>query len=125
MARKKVVDAPQVVTSKILIYNLEAYVLIDPGSIHLVISWNMASQFYSKHQLVGFDLNIVTLLGEIMVVNSVCRDYLICIDKVELRANLLLLPPCEFGVILGMEWLTEYYKIVNYFTKEVILESSN
>ena len=33
-----------------------------------------------------------TSLGELMVMNSVCRDYLICIDKVELRVDLLLLP---------------------------------
>ena len=59
-----------------------------------------------------------------MVVNSVCRDYLICIDKAELRADLLLLPPCEFDMILGIDWLTKHYAIVNCFT-EVILESPN
>eukprot|EP00257_Ricinus_communis_P018449 XP_015577169.1 uncharacterized protein LOC107261563 [Ricinus communis] len=48
-----------------------------------------------------------------------------CIDKAELRADLLLLPLREFDVILCMDWLTKHHAIVNCFTKEVILESAN
>ena len=60
-----------------------------------------------------------------MVVNNICRDCPICINKIELEANMILLPLHEFDVILGMEWLTKHHAIVNYFTKEVILESPN
>ena len=61
----------------------------------------MASQFYKKHELLGFDLNMGTVLGEIIVINSVYYDCLNCINKIELRADLLL-SSYEFDVILGM-----------------------
>ena len=60
----------------------------------------MASQLCNKHELLGFDLNIGTPLGEIMVMNNICCDCLICIDKEELKTDLLLLPLHEFNVIL-------------------------
>ena len=54
-----------------------------------------------------------------MVVSSVCHDYLICINKAELRVDLLLLSLYEFDVILGMDWLTKHHAIVNCFEKLV------
>ena len=120
MSRQEVVAALEVVTGKILIHDLEAYVLIDLGYTHSFISWNMASQFYNKYEPLGFDLNVGAPLEEIMVMNSVCHDCLIYINKAELKADLLLLPVCEFDVILGMDWLTKHHAIVNYFTKEII-----
>ena len=85
----------------------------------------MASQLCNKHEPLGFDLNVGTPLGETIIMNNVCYDYLICIDKAELKANLLLLPLHKFDVILGIDWLTKHHAIVNCFTKEVILESPN
>ena len=85
----------------------------------------MTSRLCKKHEPLGFDLNMGTLLGEIMVVNNVCCDYLICIDKAELKADLLLLPLREFDVILRIDWLTKHHAIVNCFTKKVIIESPN
>ena len=64
-----------------------------------------------------------TPLEEIIVVNSVYHDCMICINKAELRADLLLFPLCEFDVILSIDWLTKHHTIVNYLTNEVILES--
>ena len=34
MTRQEVVDASEVIIGKILVYDLEAYVLLDPGSTH-------------------------------------------------------------------------------------------
>lgn len=86
---------------------------------------NMACQFCNKDEPLGFDLNMGTPLGKIIAMNSTCRDCLIYIDKEELKADLLLLPLREFDVIVGMDWLTKHHVIVNYFIKEVILESPN
>ena len=125
MTRKEAIDAPEVVTGKILIHGLEAYALIDPGSTHSFISLGMASRLCKKHEPLGFDLNVSTPLGEIVRVNNICRDCLVYIDKAELEANLILLPLREFDVILGMDWLTKHHAIVNCFTKKVIIESPN
>ena len=66
-----------------------------------------------------------TPLGETIIMNNICCDYLICIDKAELKADLLLLPLYEFNVLLCMDWLTKHHATVNCYTKEVILESLN
>ncbi|XP_065861824.1 uncharacterized protein [Euphorbia lathyris] len=110
LTRQEAIDAPEVVTGKLLIYNLEAYALIDPGSSHSFISSNLASHLHIDCESLGFDLHMGTPLGEFVIVNQVYRNSLIQIGSVELSANLILLNIREFDVILGMDWLTKLLK---------------
>ena len=45
----------------------------------------------------------------------------ILIESKELLAELVLLDVMDFDVILGMDWLSQHYAMVDYQRKEVIL----
>ena len=90
------------IQGKPYIIHHEINLVIRLDLLHILMH-NMKSQLYNKYEPLGFDLNVGTPLGEIMIMNSVCRDFLICFDKTELKAILLLLPLREFDVILGMD----------------------
>ena len=115
--------APEVITGKVLLYQLEAYVLIDPGSTHSFISSRMTSHLRKSHKILDLKVNVHTPLGEVEVVDRVYRDCPIQIGNTELKADLIILPFQEFDIILGMDWLTRHHAKVDCYTKEVIIES--
>ena len=39
-----------------------------------------------------------------------------------LHVELVVIKLEEFNMILGMDWLSRYYAIVNYYTMEVVIE---
>ena len=48
-----------------------------------------------------------------------------CVIKISNRdfpADLIVLPPLELDVILGMDWLTRHRAVVNCYTNEVIFD---
>ena len=84
-----------------------------------------ASRIHKYIKPLDYDLHVSTPLGELLEVNSVCRDCMVQIDGVELCANLLLMTFYDFDIILGMDWLTKHHAIVNCFTKEVEFDVPN
>lgn len=84
---------------------------------------DLASNLCHKHERFGYNLNVSTTLDHMVVVKDVYCDCLIKTDSVEFIVDLILLPIQEFDVILGTDWLTKYLAVINYFTKEVVLEA--
>ena len=50
LTRGEAEAAPEVITGKVLLYQLEVYVLIDPGSTHSFISSRMTSHLRKSHR---------------------------------------------------------------------------
>ena len=123
--RQEAVVAPEVVMGKLLVSHVEACVLIDPGATHSFITLTFASRIHKYIKPLGYDLHVSTPLGELLEVNSVCRDCMVQIDGVKLCADLLLMTFYDFDIILGMDWLTKHHAIVNFFTKEVEFDVPN
>ena len=123
--RQEAIVASEVVTGKLLVSHVEACVLIDPGATHSFITLTFASRIHKYIKLLDYDLHVSTPLGELLEVNSVCRDCMVQIDGVELCADLLLMTFYDFDIILGMDWLTKHHAIVNCFTKEVEFDVPN
>ena len=123
LTRDEAITAPEVITGKLLFHNLEAYVLIDPGSTHSFISPKMASHLHKNHEPLNYNLSVHTPLGDVMFVNKIYRDCSIQIGTAELYADLILLSFREFDLILGMDWLSRHHAKVDCYTKEVVVES--
>ena len=85
LTRDEAITAPEVITGKLLFHNLEAYVLIDPGSTHSFISPKMASHLHKNHESLNYNLSVHTPLGDVMFVNKIYRDCFIQIGTAELR----------------------------------------
>ena len=122
MTRQEAIEAPEVVTGKVLIHDLEAYALVDPGSTHSFISSAFALHLHDNHTLLGYNLNVSTPLGDLVIVDRVYRDCNIRIGEIDLPADLIVLTLREFDVILGMDWLSHHHAVVNCYTKEVMFE---
>ena len=122
---QEAVVALEVVTGKLLVSHVEACVLIDHGATHSFITPTFASRIHKYIKPLDYDLHVSTPLGELLEVNSVCRDCMVQIDGVELYVDLLLMTFYDFDIILGMDWLTKHHAIVNYFTKEVEFDVPN
>ena len=122
MTHQEAAAAPNVITSKVFLSDIEVYVLIDPGSTHSFISSVTASCLHKKSESLGNELTVRTLVGEVVTVQIVYKDCAIQINGVEFLTDLIVFPLLELDIILGMDWLTRHRAIVNCYTKEVIFD---
>ena len=58
---------------------------------------------HTRIKPLGFDLSVATPMEDMIIVNGIYRDCMTQIETERLLANLILMPFCEFDVILGMD----------------------
>ena len=92
MTYQEAAAAPDVITSKIFLFNKEVHVLIDPRSTHSFIASATASCMHQKPGVLGKDLAVSTPLGKCVIVQTVYRDCLLQINLVEFLADLIVFP---------------------------------
>ena len=97
-----------------------AHVLFDFGSSHCFISPAFADVLHMSPKLLDCELWVSTPLGVILCAQWVYRSCVINIAGRELVAGLILLHMHDFDAILGMDWLSTYHAIVEFFEKRVI-----
>ena len=110
-----------VVKGTILIYDLEAYVLIDPGSTHSFVSLLFAFKLgnYVKPTPLSRKLSIMTPMNTSQLVEYVLRDCKLKLGGRVMTANLILMHMRDFDVILGMDWLAAHRAILDCFARTV------
>ncbi|XP_070023033.1 uncharacterized protein [Nicotiana sylvestris] len=64
---------------------------------------------------------VSTPVGDLLVIDRVYRSCVVSIGSYETSVDLLLLDMVDFDVILGMDWLSPYYAILDYHAKTVTL----
>ncbi|KAK4397575.1 hypothetical protein Sango_1594100 [Sesamum angolense] len=124
MTREEAPVSNDVILGTILLFEVEAYVLIDPGSTHSYISSKLASKIPGENNPLGYNLMVYLPVGGGVVVNSVRKGSLVRIGDVNLPVDLVVMDLKEFDVILGMDWLAQHRAVVDYYKKEVMIESS-
>ena len=68
-------------------------------------------------------LSVSTPLGEVSLLENVCRRCVISLDESEFIIDLIVLRMSDFDVILGMDWLSSYHVSIDCFTKTVSLRA--
>ncbi|KAL0291142.1 UNVERIFIED_CONTAM: Transposon Tf2-12 polyprotein [Sesamum calycinum] len=124
MTREEAPTSNDVISGTILLFDIEAYVLIDPGSTHSYISSELASKILGKNSPLGYNLMVYLPVGGGVVVNSVRKGSIVRIGDVNLPVDLVVMDLKEFDVILGMDWLAQHRAVVDCYKKEVMIESS-
>ncbi|KAL2225523.1 UNVERIFIED_CONTAM: Transposon Ty3-G Gag-Pol polyprotein [Sesamum indicum] len=124
ITREEAPTSNDVISGTILLYDIAAYVLIDPGSTHSYISSEFASKIPGENSPLGCNLMVYLPVGGGVIVNSVRKGSLVRIGDVNLPVDLIVLDLKEFDVILGMDWLAQYKAIVDCYKKEVMIEYS-
>ncbi|KAK2422804.1 hypothetical protein QL285_033306 [Trifolium repens] len=92
--------------------------LIDTGATHSFISLDCANRLKLNVSLLPFDLNVSTPAKD-LVVNTACLHCLVMIQNREFIINLICLPLQSLEIILGMDWLSYHYVILDCARKMV------
>ncbi|KAL0378458.1 UNVERIFIED_CONTAM: hypothetical protein Sradi_3151300 [Sesamum radiatum] len=103
MTREEAPASNDVISGTILLFDVEAYVLIDPGSTHSYISSELTSKIPGENSPLGYNLMVYLPMGGGVVVNSVRKGSLVRIGDVTFPVDLVVMDLKEFDVIL--EWI--------------------
>ena len=111
--------AHDVVTGMILVFDRDAYILIDPGATHSFISMGFISNVNVESQPIDCSIVVSLPTGDSRLAESVYMDSRVIIGGQEFLADLILLDIHDFDVILGMDWLSRHHATVDCYRKEV------
>ena len=101
---------------------MEIYALINLGSTH---SFVCTEHLFDKMPLVEqleYDMHVTSPLGHNVNVNRVYTNFLILIHDRKFSTDLIDLPFREYDLILGMDWLSKHWAIVDCDKKSVVLK---
>ncbi|KAK2388470.1 hypothetical protein QL285_062153 [Trifolium repens] len=92
--------------------------LIDTGATHSFISLACANRLSLNVSMLPFDLNVLTPAKD-LVVNTARLHCLVVIQNRDFLVNLVCLPLLSLEIILGMDWLSYHYVILDCARKLV------
>ena len=101
-----------VVEGTFLVNSFLACILFDSGASHSFISYAFMVRLQLIAHLLDTPLSVSTPLGEVSLLESVCRRCTVSLDESEFIVDLIVLHMSEFDVILGIDWLSSSMKIV-------------
>ncbi|TYK26473.1 DNA/RNA polymerases superfamily protein [Cucumis melo var. makuwa] len=120
MTQQEAEDAPDVITGTILICNVPADVLFDPGATHSFVSSIFLTKLNRMLEPLSEGLAIYTPVGDVLLVNEVLRNCEVLVEGINLLVDLLPLELQRLDVILGMEFLFAHYASMDCHRKEVV-----
>ncbi|KAA0067812.1 reverse transcriptase [Cucumis melo var. makuwa] len=120
MTQQEVEDVPDIITGTILIYNVPANVLFDPGATHSFVSSIFLTKLNRMLEPLSEGLAIYTPVGDVLLVNEVLRNCKILVEGISLLVDLLPLELQRLDVILGMDFLFADYASMDCHRKEVV-----
>ncbi|GAV66740.1 zf-CCHC domain-containing protein/RVP_2 domain-containing protein [Cephalotus follicularis] len=108
LAQTEVPESTSVVGGTLYIYGFSAKVLMDSGASHSFISARFASCLDVTPYCMSYKLDVSTPIGTSMYTDSIYRSCEMSMGGIPLYADLIVLPICDFDVILGMDWLSAH-----------------
>ncbi|KAA0044257.1 Gag protease polyprotein-like protein [Cucumis melo var. makuwa] len=120
MTQQEAEDAPDVITGTILICNVPADVLFDPGATHSFVSSIFLTKLNRMLEPLSEGFAIYTPVGDVLLVNEVLRNCEVLVEGISLLVDLLPLELQRLDVILGMDFLFAHYASMNCHRKEVV-----
>ncbi|TYK29668.1 DNA/RNA polymerases superfamily protein [Cucumis melo var. makuwa] len=80
MTQREVKDTPDVITGTILICNVHADVLFDPGAMHSFVSCIFLAKLNRMLEPLSEGLAIYTLVGDVLLVNELLRNFEVLVE---------------------------------------------
>ena len=115
-------DAAGVTTGNFTIYDNEMHALVDPGSTHSYICIDQLSDKLPSVEPLAYNMHVTSPLGHSVRVDRVYKNCPLMVHDREFSVDLIALPFHEFNVILGMDWLSKHWAIVDCDKKTVLLK---
>ncbi|XP_020257786.1 uncharacterized protein LOC109834218 [Asparagus officinalis] len=108
-----------------LVNSVPARILFDSGASHSIISYTFMNRLQLVAHPLDEPLSVSTPLGEVSLLESVCRRCVISLDESEFIIDLFVLRMLDFDIILGMDRLSSYHVSIDCFAKTVSLWASD
>ena len=118
-------DAPEVITGIFSLYDIEMHALIDLGSTHSYICIEHVFDRMPLIEQLPYDMLVTSPLGHSARVNRVYKNCHLMAHDREFSVDLLALPFHELDLILGMDWLSKHWTIVDCDKKIVRFKCSD
>ena len=118
-------DAPGVIAGSFTLYNNEMHVLIDPGSTHSYVCIEQLSDKLPSVEPLAYDMLVTSPLRLSVRVNRVYKNCPLMVHDREFSIDLIALTFHEFDLILGMDWLSKHWAIVDCDKKTILLKCSD
>ncbi|XP_070039350.1 uncharacterized protein [Nicotiana tomentosiformis] len=114
-----------VVTGILSVCSFDALALINPLSTHSYVSSYFALRFTRKPELLNDPFLVATPIGESLLAEYVHRACQIRVEGRDTLAGLIVLDMIDFDMLMGMDWLSFYYAIVDCHAKIVKFDIPN
>ncbi|XP_070028685.1 uncharacterized protein [Nicotiana sylvestris] len=114
-----------VVTGILSVCSFDALALIDPGSTHSYVSSYFSLRFSRQPEPLNDPFLVATHVGESLLAKYVYRACQIRVEGRDTLADLIVLDMIDFDMLMGMNWLSSCYAIVDCHAKIVKFEIPN
>nr|XP_009799841.1 PREDICTED: uncharacterized protein LOC104245843 [Nicotiana sylvestris] len=114
-----------VVTYILSVCSFDALALIDPRSTHSYVSSYFSLRFSKQPELLNDHFLVATPVGESLLAEYVCRACLIRVKGRDTLGDLIVLDKIDVDMLMGMDWLSSCYAIVDCHAKIVKFEIPN
>ena len=111
-----------VVTGTLVVENLTARVLFNPGATHSFIPIALTSNIEKPQKELTKMLLVSSLLGKVLLTDKIIEKCDIKIGEALTEIDLMILDLDDFDVILAIDWLSKYHAHVDCFHKIVTFQ---
>ena len=113
--------SPDVITGMILVYDHDAYALVDPGATHSFISVPFTKRHQIEPQPIDGHMVVSVPNGDTMISERIVPGSRLVIQNKDFPADLIVLGIHDFDIVLGMDWLSKHKATLDVYKKEVRL----
>ena len=104
-----------------LLFHLWARVLFDSGALHSFITTSCVRVLGLEVETLDEPLHVSSPPGTKVRIDRICRGCELEISGILLTVDLRVMDMSEFEVILGMDWLTAHWVVIDYDRMRVIV----
>jgi len=95
-------------------------ILYDSGATHSFISWDLVNSMKLNFTSLPFNLVVTIPSTEPLTLNKACLQFPLTVLGMQFKVDLICIPLKRLGVILGMDWLSSNYILLDCARRSVI-----
>ena len=95
------------ITGIILVYDHDAYALVDPGATHSFISVPFIERHQIESQPIDGRMVVSVPNGDTMISKKLVPGSRLVIQNKDFPVDLIMLGIRDFDIVLGMDWLSK------------------
>ncbi|XP_070021989.1 uncharacterized protein [Nicotiana sylvestris] len=123
--RQSAEASPEVITGIFLVLSHNAYAIMDPGSTFSYMTPYFAINLELELEQLSEPFLVCTPVGESVKVTRVYRGCIVSVQGHNTKADLIELEMVDFDVIMGMDWLSSCYAMLDCHAKIVRFQFPN